>query len=302
MVPERALVILSLLLDLAFLMAAGNAQTTDVQRIRQQYLNKPLMLRGFYSGDSLRYDSSGRLAGNSTVGDWTTDGILQLNDVSLTDHVLTLEARRLVVVSRENEFQFLVNALQKRREKTPHLEITIEMESSQQADAALSRVFLTPQDVFAGLVPDYWKPCVSDGLINKSAKCHFSPELLAIPGVATRVERPSVSKAAGEAPPSISNNQVFRKGSGVSPPRPVITPEPKFTEVARKAKLSGVVTLGLVVDNTGWPIDVQILDPMGCGLDAEAVHTMETWRFEPAKKDGKPVAVKITVEMDFHRY
>jgi len=302
MMPERAIVILSLLLDLAFLIAPGNAQATDLQRIRDQYLNKPLVLRGFYSGDFLRYDSSSRPAGNSMVGDWTTDGIVQLNDVAFTDHGLTLEARRLVVVSRGNEFQFLVNAPEKRKKKTPHLEITIDMDSSQQADAALSRVFLTPQDDFAGLVPDYWKPCVSDGLINKSAKCHFSPELLAIPGVATPVENLPVSKAAIEAPPSASNNPVSRKGAGVSPPKPVVTPEPKFTEVARKAKLSGVVTLELVVDNTGRPIDVHIVDPMGCGLDAEAVHTMETWRFEPAKKDGDPVAVKIAVEMDFHHY
>jgi TonB family protein len=176
------------------------------------------------------------------------------------------------------------------------------MDSSHQADAALSRVFLTPQDDFAGLVPDYWKPCVLAGLIGKSAKCHFSSELLAIPGVAIPVESPSVSKPAIEAPPSASNSPVFRKGSGVSPPRPVFTPEPKFTEVARKAKLSGVVTLGLVVDNAGRPVHVHILDPMGCGLDAEAVHIMETWRFEPAKKDGEPVAVEIEVEMDFHRY
>ena len=32
-----------------------------------------------------------------------------------------------------------------------------------------------------------------------------------------------------------------------------------------------------------------------------AVNTVKTWKFSPAKKDGKPVPVQITVEMHFQK-
>jgi periplasmic protein TonB len=41
---------------------------------------------------------------------------------------------------------------------------------------------------------------------------------------------------------------------------------------------------------------------LGSGLDAKAVEAVERWRFEPAKKDGKPVNVLISVEVSFLLY
>ena len=36
------------------------------------------------------------------------------------------------------------------------------------------------------------------------------------------------------------------------------------------------------------------------GLDENAIEAVKQWRFEPAMKDGKPVAVEINVEVTFH--
>jgi protein TonB len=41
---------------------------------------------------------------------------------------------------------------------------------------------------------------------------------------------------------------------------------------------------------------------LGSGLDAKAIEAVERWRFEPAKKDGKPVNVEISVEVSFLLY
>jgi protein TonB len=38
------------------------------------------------------------------------------------------------------------------------------------------------------------------------------------------------------------------------------------------------------------------------GLDEKAIETVKTWKFDPAMKDGKPVAVQIIVEVAFHLY
>ena len=41
---------------------------------------------------------------------------------------------------------------------------------------------------------------------------------------------------------------------------------------------------------------------LGMGLDEKAIEAVRNWKFEPAKKDGKPVAVQINVEVNFHLY
>jgi len=37
-------------------------------------------------------------------------------------------------------------------------------------------------------------------------------------------------------------------------------------------------------------------------LDEKALDAVRTWRFEPARKDGVPVAVRISVEVNFRLY
>jgi TPR repeat protein len=38
------------------------------------------------------------------------------------------------------------------------------------------------------------------------------------------------------------------------------------------------------------------------GLDEKAIESVKNWRFEPALKDGKPIAVQVNVEVSFHLY
>jgi TonB family protein len=95
---------------------------------------------------------------------------------------------------------------------------------------------------------------------------------------------------------------VFRVGRGVTAPRPIYDPEPEFSEEARKAKYQGVCTLEVVVDETGRPTNIKVVGALGMGLDEKAIEAVKTWRFEPAMKDGHPVAVAVNLEVDFHLY
>ena len=94
----------------------------------------------------------------------------------------------------------------------------------------------------------------------------------------------------------------FRVGAGVSAPRPIYSPDPEFSEEARKAKYQGTCVLGLVVDAMGRPTSIRVVNSLGMGLDEKAIEAVKTWRFEPAMKDGHPVAVAINLEVDFHLY
>lgn len=95
---------------------------------------------------------------------------------------------------------------------------------------------------------------------------------------------------------------VFRVGGGVSAPRVLENPSPDYSEEARKAKYQGTVVLWLIVDASGRPRDVKVARSLGMGLDQKAIEAVRLWKFQPAMKDGTPVAVQINVEVNFHLY
>ena len=95
---------------------------------------------------------------------------------------------------------------------------------------------------------------------------------------------------------------VFRVGGGVSAPRALDAPDPEYSEEARKAKYQGTVVLWMIVDPNGSPRDVRVTRRLGMGLDEKAIEAVRKWKFEPAMKDGKPVAVQISVEVNFRLY
>ena len=95
---------------------------------------------------------------------------------------------------------------------------------------------------------------------------------------------------------------VFRVGGGVSAPRVLENPSPDYSEEARKAKYQGTVVLWLIVDSNGRPRDVKVARSLGMGLDQKAIEAVKLWKFQPAMKDGTPVAVQINVEVNFHLY
>src|SRR5262249_6395578 len=85
----------------------------------------------------------------------------------------------------------------------------------------------------------------------------------------------------------------------ITPPIALYQPEPVYTDAARSWRLQGVVGLNIEVDTTGAVRKVSIVRPLGLGLDENAVATVSTWRFSPAKIDGKPVATGIRIDVDF---
>jgi protein TonB len=95
---------------------------------------------------------------------------------------------------------------------------------------------------------------------------------------------------------------IFKVGGGVSAPVGLYMPDPEYTEEARKAKYQGTVVLWLIVDQSGRPRDIKVARALGMGLDQKAVEAVRQWKFDPAKKDGQPVAVMINVEVNFRLY
>jgi periplasmic protein TonB len=91
----------------------------------------------------------------------------------------------------------------------------------------------------------------------------------------------------------------FRIGGGVSAPSVLSKVEPEYSEEARKAKWQGTVVLSVTVDELGRPKNIRVLRSLGLGLDQKAIEAVSQWRFKPGLKDGKPVPVMASIEVNF---
>ncbi len=92
---------------------------------------------------------------------------------------------------------------------------------------------------------------------------------------------------------------VFRVGGGVTAPTLLQKVEPEYSEEARKAKYQGTVVLYIEVDPAGRPTNIRVQRSLGLGLDEKAIEAVRKWKFSPGKKDGKPVTVAATIEVNF---
>ncbi len=104
------------------------------------------------------------------------------------------------------------------------------------------------------------------------------------------------------ANPTPNSTPPAQNGSRTTPPHAIYSPGPDYPEKARKAKVQGVVTLKLTVSPDGSTKDIQVVKHLRSDLDANAVDAVRTWKFEPATKDGKPVAVSINIDVAFSLY
>jgi TonB family protein len=60
------------------------------------------------------------------------------------------------------------------------------------------------------------------------------------------------------------------------------------------------VALDVVLLEDGRPRIIRVLHSVSRELDEAAVQTFERWRFSPAMKNGVPVKVRLTAEVNFH--
>jgi len=286
---------------LALPVRAGSA---TLDHLRDQYRGKTLILRGFYSGDHLHYDASGILAAGSNPGDWISDGFVQVNDIRSSHHHLVVEAeRQLVIHFHDQEFAFLREKVSKIDKHPLRIEADFDPSktSPDQADAAMVRIFLTAKDDLSALVPNYWKPCLR-AASAKSRNFSFSSDLGAIPGVGASTTAGVVPADSGAAHAMSCLTQKSSYGRAVSPPRAIYSPEPEFSDLARRARFQGTELLMLAVNEDGIPDNIRVTEPLGYGLDEKAISAVKKWRFRPAEKDGQPIPASITIEVTFHLY
>ena len=96
-----------------------------------------------------------------------------------------------------------------------------------------------------------------------------------------------------------SNEQVYKPGNGVTDPVLVKEVKPVYTDDARQRKVQGSVELSAVVRADGSVGDTKVTRSLDPGLDQEAIKAAKQWRFKPGTREGKPVNVRVNIEMTF---
>ena len=86
---------------------------------------------------------------------------------------------------------------------------------------------------------------------------------------------------------------------GMKPPKATRSPDPDFPVIPADAEPRGIVIMLIGINTKGHVELVHVLRASNDAFQQSAVSTVKTWRFTPAKKDGKAVPVQVTVEMKF---
>jgi TonB family protein len=92
---------------------------------------------------------------------------------------------------------------------------------------------------------------------------------------------------------------VYDLGPNVTPPRVIKQVNPHYP-TDRGVRAVGSVIIALVVSSKGLPKNPQVVKGLDKDLDQSAVEAVKEWLFAPAQKDGKAVAVRVSVQIEFH--
>jgi len=118
----------------------------------------------------------------------------------------------------------------------------------------------------------------------------------------TRIQGPPTTMNTASRQPVQDPAGVYRAGAGVAVPQVLVSPKPKYTAPAMRARIEGQVRLSCVVNTVGLCEDIKIVQSLDRdnGLDDEAINTVRQWRFRPGTLDGQPVKVFVIVELQFN--
>jgi TonB family protein len=175
---------------------------------------------------------------------------------------------------------------------------------AQQQDAKKPKVYVVQQVRFKPPPPKQQKeiPKARSKKVPIPDPTPDEPEPIRLPEeIEPEIEIPDTDIIFGipEGPPPAEPEGPIRVGGDVQPPVKVSAPSPQYTEIARKARIQGVVIVEAIIDKQGNVTNVKVLKGLPMGLDSAAADAVKKWKFKPATLNGKPVAVIYNLTVNF---
>ena len=245
-------------------------QTNSLQdQLNFTYKGKILLLRNFYSGTDLEYDRNGTLLSPAGSGSWTLSNV-EIRDVRVTTQSIEVVGDRLGTLFQNEMARPVMIGKVKIRIARP----ISDADTAAALHPIFNKIFLEPGEDLRPLVPDQWRYYLTE-------------------------KDPHARSAAWESDLEKGNIVPPKRAIALSPPKTIRRPDPKYTKEAESHRIEGLSVLGVVVDTTGTANHISILEPLGMGLDEQAVRAVERWQFRPSTLNGQPVPIHIHVEIGF---
>ena len=248
--------------------------------LNHKYKKQVLALRTPFTHGDQKFDSAGQPVGTHSSGRWLTYGAIYVEKLNLTKDTLRLEGPRVAVRYEKAEDNMYLTNLSKPVKVEIHLDQPLD--SLDQAKALLERVFFPEGDLAQHAAAEFRR---ADDKTQDDEIYHVSPGAFRRPDDKV----PETETGAG-------------KKDNVLLPRPRYTPEPEFSDQARRAKYQGTVVMKVLVNKAGEVVRVRLERALGMGLDQNAMEGVTRWRFSPATRNGQPVAVELNIEVAFNLY
>jgi TonB family protein len=251
------------------LIAQALSPTEITEQAAPRLKGKILALRHLTPNSTIKYDEAGTILGKAIGGDWTLHSDLEVTSILHKDQTLYITGNRLSL-----SFEAW-----KSGSRTPWYlptseEIEIQIKTSKSStfdlDKQLQKAFLTRREDLPENLPPYWE---------RFLRCE--------------------SLAAADCPHKRPQAAEISSGGKVNEPNLKKMKQPSYSSAARNRRLEGQVQLLAVVDKTGRVSYVEVIQPLGLGLEERAVEAVRKWIFEPGTIDGLPGAVSIRVMVNF---
>jgi hypothetical protein len=289
---------------LLFLCLSGISLASDADlqsALNQQWKGKVLFLRHPAHSNSVKFDLGKNVTQQDSADSWTVYGGFVVESVHVQPESVRLKGHR-IFVQRDSASEKLVTYPFKRvkglerltQDESIQLEIHVDQppQSTDDVRKLLSRVVCLNKADFLDSVPEYWRSYLADFL-------EYEPELNTIEFKPENMQQNASASSQMGSTTDIGEKVVRCCSSVIKPPKPVSTPEPKFSEAAHYSQFTGSGTVALIVDSKGEVRKPIIIKALGLGLDENEVNTVATWRFDPATREGRPLAVQMQVQVAF---
>ena len=250
------------------------------------------MLRQPMTAPTQQYDPNGNSPTASAIGPWTVYGRMQIKKIRVESNRLVVEGQRIGMKFSDHAKLLVPTKL----DEKVRLEISLSqpVNSADQVHEIFSHLFVFSKEEFLASVPEFWRWYLTKYLDSYEED---GTRLVFKPYVPEKIQ-PKKASADPEAP----KDGIFHVGNGVTAPKPRYQPDPDYPAVAKREGFVGHPVFTMIVDKTGSVSKPVLVQPAGLGLDENAYQAMRTWKFQPATRNGQPVAVEVNAEFTFDLY
>lgn len=238
---------------------------TPQEYLQRAFKRRVMVIRNFYSDSNLQYGPDGRLLGDSPESDFLHAQVL-VDGIVLQDDKIIADGSRITAefnaTTEEFENHLGVGGV--------HIEISLSagIHTATELRKVLSQVFLNEGDDVSALVPPQMRAAARKWQLEQEEQ----------------VKVRDVSVEPEFHPPHLKQPST----------------EAHYSAEALRKRIQGTVRVLAIVDETGVPTNISVLQGIGYGLDEEALKAVAQWRFDPGTADGKPVPAQVTLEVGFH--